>query len=69
MPLYEFSCSTCGEVFERTLPLNNHGGKVRCPAGHRTTKRIYSAPAVIYKGSGFYTTDHVSHANGESGKT
>jgi len=69
MPLYEFSCSTCGEIFERNLPLNDHRGVVRCSSGHRTTKRIYSVPTVVYKGSGFYVTDHVSHSSGGTGKS
>ncbi len=71
MPLYEFSCPTCGRSFEKVMPVGADLAEVRCPAGHRHARRIYSAPPVIFKGSGFYKTDHPSgtSASGEQGKT
>jgi putative FmdB family regulatory protein len=58
MPLYEFSCSTCGQTFEKNIPLNASQAELRCPSGHRRVRRVYSALPVMYKGSGFYVTDH-----------
>jgi len=58
MPVYEFTCSTCGQLFEKTLPVGADQAGVRCPAGHRTARRMFSAPGVQFKGSGFYATDH-----------
>jgi len=69
MPLYEFSCPTCGRTFERHVPLGSNQSEVRCPSGHRNVRRIYSAPSVVFKGSGFYTTDHRSSSSGEEGKS
>ncbi len=60
MPSYEFSCPTCGQIFEKVLPLIGNRSEVLCPSGHRGIQRIYSAPPVIFKGSGFYVTDHRS---------
>lgn len=58
MPRYEFSCSTCGQVFERDLPASADRSGVECPAGHRRVQRVYSAPPVMFRGGGFYVTDH-----------
>ena len=58
MPRYEFYCPSCGETFEKRLPYDSKLDVVVCPSGHRPVRRIYSAPAVIYKGHGFYVTDH-----------
>ena len=60
MPRYDFSCSTCGRAFEKDLPLDADRSRVRCPAGHRDVHRVYRAPSVVFKGSGFYITDHRS---------
>jgi len=71
MPLYEYRCDGCGEVFEvmqkfSDQPLTTHekcGGSVH---------RLLSAPALQFKGSGWYITDYAkgsgSKANGGSKK-
>lgn len=69
MPLYEFSCPICGQVFEKNLSFDANHADVRCPSGHRHAHRIYSAPPVIYKGSGFYVTDHHSTSHGAANKS
>ena len=71
MPLYEFSCQTCGRTFERVLPLDADPSEVHCPSGHRKARRVYSAPSVVFKGSGFYVTDHRSGSapSGEGNKS
>jgi len=58
MPVYEFTCSTCGKTFEKNLHFGADQEGVRCPEGHRTVRRLYSAATVLFKGSGFYVTDH-----------
>src|SRR5581483_7091650 len=57
MPLYDYECARCGEVFEvrqkfADEPLTAHegcGGEVH---------RLLSAPAFQFKGSGWYITDY-----------
>jgi putative FmdB family regulatory protein len=57
MPLYEYECEQCGEQFEvmqkfADAPLTTHekcGGPVH---------RLLSAPALQFKGSGWYITDY-----------
>ena len=60
MPLYEYVCSTCGQSFEKVQPVSAQNSDVRCPSGHRKVHRVYSAPLIMFKGSGFYTTDNRS---------
>ena len=56
MPVYEYKC-TKGHVYEKTEGFNASPRQkcVRCGA---TAKRQISMPAVIFKGSGFYSTDN-----------
>jgi putative FmdB family regulatory protein len=68
MPVYEFSCSTCGKKFEKRMPFDADQKAVRCPNGHSTVRRVYSSHPIMFKGSGFYVTDHRHSSSGESDK-
>ena len=68
MPLYEFTCCTCGVNFEKSLSVNADRSQVRCPSGHHRVQRVYSAPPVMFKGGGFYVTDHPSGSGGGKSK-
>ncbi len=60
MPVYKYRCQSCSIEFERKqmfsdIPLT------RCPECHLSTvRRIPQLPAVIFKGSGWYSIDHRS---------
>ena len=60
MPTYEYKCSQCGHRFEAFQsitadPLSD------CPRCHGSVRRVISSGGgVIFKGSGFYTTDYRS---------
>jgi putative FmdB family regulatory protein len=57
MPIYEFECPDCGEIFERLQKLSDPDPTV-CPACGRThVKRKLTAPAFRLAGSGWYETD------------
>ena len=63
MPTYEYECRACGHRFEKFQPIT--AGPVRkCPRCARAkARRLISAGAgVIFKGSGFYQTDHRSES-------
>ncbi len=57
MPIYEFECTSCGEVFERLQKLSD-ADPTQCPQCHQeTVKRRLTAPAFRLAGSGWYETD------------
>lgn len=66
MPLYEYLCEKCGESFEviekfSDEPLTTHskcGGPVH---------RLISAPALQFKGTGWYVTDYAKNSGSSSG--
>ncbi len=59
MPTYEYKCSSCDHKFEKFQMMTADPVK-ECPeCGKETAKRLIGAGmGVIYKGSGFYTTDY-----------
>jgi putative FmdB family regulatory protein len=60
MPVYRFKCNECGEVFDQKLSFDEVDKKIRCPLGHVKVQRVFLAPTIVFKGSGFYVTDHRS---------
>jgi putative FmdB family regulatory protein len=60
MPIYTYRCDNCGVQFERhqsfqEVPLT------RCPeCSKKTLRKVYTPVGIVFKGSGFYATDHRS---------
>lgn len=65
MPLYEYECEKCHKRVERIEKFS--GPHLRtCPScGGRVTQLI-SAPAIQFKGSGWYVTDYAKSSGGAS---
>jgi putative FmdB family regulatory protein len=57
MPIYEYTCLACGVRFDRLQHFGDPA-PATCPNGHEQVQRVFSEPAIIFKGSGFYATDH-----------
>ena len=57
MPLYEYRCKACGHQFEKIQSFSAPEEK-ECPVCHGEVERLLSAPAVQFKGSGWYVTDY-----------
>jgi putative FmdB family regulatory protein len=58
MPLYEYKCSACGHRFERIVKFSDAPLKT-CPAcGKDALEQLIHAPAVQFKGSGWYVSDY-----------
>lgn len=69
MPIYVYECETCGIHFERTQRVNDPPLK-RCPECDGRVHKIFQPVGIIFKGSGFYSTDHRSTSDkGEAGKS
>ena len=57
MPIYEYECVSCKHRFELKQGFDAEPTE-SCPLCQATSRRLFHAPTVIYKGSGFYTTDY-----------
>jgi putative FmdB family regulatory protein len=67
MPLYEYQCEKCGHRFEKIQKFSDKMVK-KCPECGGKVEQMISAPAVQFKGSGWYVTDYAnkSHAPASS---
>ncbi len=68
MQLYEYRCTRCGHQFEVFHQVGGPPGT--CPACGGPGRRIFSSVGLIFKGSGFHTTDYkkATSSDGESTK-
>jgi putative FmdB family regulatory protein len=69
MPLYEYQCKKCGHRFEKIQKFSDKPIK-KCPECGGAVEKTISAPAVQFKGSGWYVTDYAkkgSSAGSSSG--
>jgi putative FmdB family regulatory protein len=58
MPTYEYACTKCGHTFEAVQSMNDKPLS-RCPECKSAIRRVINGGiGVIFKGSGFYTTDY-----------
>ena len=64
MPIYEYDCQKCGKRTEVIQGYSDPQLKI-CPhCGGKKLKKAFSAPAIQFKGSGWYVTDY---GKGDSG--
>jgi len=60
MPTYEYQCRSCAHRFDASQRITA-SPLTRCPAcGERLDRLISGGVGFLFKGSGFYTTDHRS---------
>jgi len=58
MPTYEYKCTSCGHTFEAVQSMNDKPLS-RCPKCKSAVRRVINGGiGIIFKGSGFYTTDY-----------
>src|SRR5450432_2313331 len=75
MPLYEYECKKCHHRIEKIQSFSARHMK-KCPDCGGLLEQVISAPAVQFKGSGWYVTDYAkkssapasSSSNGDSAK-
>jgi len=70
MPLYEYECKKCGHRFEKIQKFSDKMVK-KCPECGGQVEQMISAPAVQFKGSGWYVTDYAKKpsSQGSSGSS
>lgn len=59
MPLYEYRCTQCGYRFERIQAFSAEP-ETECPECHGPLVRPLTAPALQFKGAGWYVNDYAS---------
>src|SRR5215813_10495844 len=63
MPLYEYRCKKCGHRFERIQKFSDPPVK-KCPECGGKVEQLLSAPAIQFKGAGWYVTDYAKKGGG-----
>ncbi len=59
MPIYEYECEKCGYRFEVRQDFDDEPlTECRNDGCEGPAHRVFSPPTIIFKGSGFYTTDY-----------
>lgn len=64
MPTYEYRCRACGHGFDIVQSFKDESLTI-CPACGGELRKVYGAPAISFKGSGFYATDSRRKAGSE----
>ena len=68
MPLYEYRCKKCGHQFEKIQSFSAPDEK-ECPVCKGEVERLISAPAIQFKGAGWYVNDYAAKGKGSSAKS
>lgn len=66
MPLYEYECMKCGKRTEKIESVSGPYLK-KCPHCGGKVESVLTAPAIQFKGSGWYVTDYAGKSRGSDG--
>jgi len=60
MPVYTYRCESCGVRFDHSQKFSDPV-LTRCPeCGKKSLRKVFQPVGIVFKGSGFYATDHRS---------
>ncbi len=68
MPVYTYRCQNCGVQFERHQSFTDAPLKTCPECRKKALKKVITPTKIIFKGSGFYATDHKSPSGETNGK-
>ena len=68
MPLYEYACLKCGRHTDKIEPVAGPHLK-KCPHCGGKVESVITAPAIKFKGSGWYINDYAAKPSSGDGKT
>ncbi|HSL31359.1 MAG TPA: zinc ribbon domain-containing protein [Anaerolineales bacterium] len=69
MPVYTYRCDSCGVQFERHQSFQDAPLKTCPECRKKSLKKVITPTRIIFKGSGFYATDHRSASGSKSAGT
>ena len=69
MPLYEYECSRCGHRFELIQRFTDPPAEKCAACGQGPVHKLLSAPAVHFKGTGWYVTDYAKKSGAAAVRT
>lgn len=67
MPIYEYECTKCGHRFEK-IQKTSARRVGTCPECKGRVERMVHAPAIQFKGSGWYVTDYAGKGKAPKGE-
>ena len=68
MPTYEYRCRNCGHTFDVVQAMSDETLTI-CPVCGGELRKVFAPPAISFKGSGFYATDHGKKSKSGGEKT
>jgi len=60
MPIYTYRCSECGFQFDQQQKFTDQPLTLCPECGEKTLHKVFQPVGIVFKGSGFYATDHRS---------
>ena len=69
MPIYTYRCESCGVQFERRQHFSDGHLKICPECQTETLRKVYLPVGIVFKGSGFYSTDNRSSSGRERRKS
>ncbi|UEJ83467.1 FmdB family transcriptional regulator [Brachybacterium halotolerans subsp. kimchii] len=60
MPTYAYACKNCGHRFEKYQSFSEDSLTVCPECGQSALRKVFDSVGVVFKGSGFYSTDSAS---------
>lgn len=68
MPTYTYRCDHCGVQFDRQQHFSDPVLRICPECGEGTLRKLFTPIGIVFKGSGFYATDHRSPSGQSSAK-
>jgi putative FmdB family regulatory protein len=69
MPLYEYECESCNHRFEKIVKYSDPPLDTCPKCGKGPVRKLFSSPAIQFKGSGWYITDYAKKSSTDSEQT
>ena len=69
MPLYEYECESCKNRFEKIVKYSDPPIDTCPKCGKGPVRKLFSSPAIQFKGSGWYITDYAKKSSTDAGQS